>query len=70
APINPLLQYHLLVFVLALTAVLGRVISLEAPSLVFWRVGIAALGMAAWLSFTARPLLKLPPRTIPAVLGI
>lgn len=69
-PLNPLLQYHLLVGVLAFTAVLGRVISIEAPSLVFWRVSIAALGMALFLACCDRSRLRLPPRVALAVLGV
>ena len=44
--------------------------SIEAPSLVFWRVAIAAFGMAMWLSFTASPLLRLPRRAAFQVLGV
>jgi drug/metabolite transporter (DMT)-like permease len=56
--------------VLAFTAVLGRVMTMEAPSIVFFRVGIAALGMALWLSLTAPSLLRLPKGTTLSVLGV
>lgn len=49
---------------------LGRVISIEAPSLVLWRVAIAGLVMALWLATFNRRLLVLPRRTLFAVLGL
>ena len=49
---------------------LGRVITIEAPSLVFWRVCIAGLAMAGWLAVANRALLILPRRTLLAVLGL
>lgn len=45
-----LFQLHLIVFLLALTGVLGKLIDLPAPSLVAWRTALAALGAAAWIS--------------------
>lgn len=68
--IPSLLQYHFLVFILALTAVLGNVISLEAPSLVFWRVSIAGLAMLAWLTVTCPAMLRLSPRRALAVFNV
>lgn len=55
---------------LAFTAVLGRMITMEAPSLVFWRVSLAALAMAVWLIIRNRARLRLPPRVAFAVLGV
>ncbi|MFP6884107.1 MAG: DMT family transporter [Roseibacillus sp.] len=55
---------------LALTAVLGRIISIEAPSLVFWRVFIAGLAMALWLAAINPALLCLPRRRLLTVLGL
>ena len=69
-PIKPIIQYHFLVFILALTAVLGRVISVEAPSLVFWRVSIAGFAMALWLAATNRSLLVMPRRRLLAVTSL
>lgn len=43
------LQLHLLVFLLATTAILGELISLSAAGLVVWRTLLAALGAAAWV---------------------
>ena len=53
-------QLHLLVALLATTAILGRMISLSAPGLVAWRTLLAAPGglLLAWLVFR-RPVL--PP---------
>ncbi len=54
------MQLHLLVALLATTAILGRMISLSAPGLVAWRTLLAAPGglLLAWLVFR-RPVL--PP---------
>ena len=65
-----LLQYHFLVFILALTAVLGHLISLEAPSLVFWRVTIAGLAMLLWLALTRPALLRLSRHRALAVFSV
>lgn len=42
------LQLHLLIFILAITAVLGRLIGLPAPALVFWRTVFAAMILWIW----------------------
>lgn len=43
-----LLQLHLLVLLLASTALIGEVITVSAPVLVFWRTLIAAAGALTW----------------------
>lgn len=43
------LQLHLLVFLLATTAVLGELISLPAAGLVIWRTAFAFIGAIAWV---------------------
>ncbi|WP_035612179.1 DMT family transporter [Haloferula sp. BvORR071] len=47
-------QLHLLVFLLATTAILGELISLPAAGLVVWRTLFAALGAAAWVALVRR----------------
>lgn len=59
----PHLQLHLLVILLAGTAVLGHLISLDAPALVVWRSFFAALGGAALLVWGMRRRL-MPPRAM------
>ncbi|MBL49385.1 MAG: hypothetical protein CMP28_10585 [Roseibacillus sp.] len=54
-------------FILALTAVLGRVISIEAASLVFWRVSIAGLAVLIWLILTRPALLRISSKNALAV---
>ncbi len=49
---------------------LGQIISIEAPSLVFWRVSLAGGAMALWLAATNRSLLRLPRGRMPTVLGL
>lgn len=46
---NRHLQLHLLVLLLAATAVLGKLISIPAAGLVVWRTFFAAAGAALWL---------------------
>lgn len=55
--ISPLLQLHSLVWLLALTGILGRWIEMNAFSIVVWRTGIAALTLFLWLSWKKPSLL-------------
>lgn len=48
------LQLHLLVFLLATTAILGHLISLPAAGLVIWRTVFASLGAMAWVLLVRR----------------
>jgi drug/metabolite transporter (DMT)-like permease len=45
---RPYIQLHLLILILAVTAILGKLIALPAPALVLWRTGLAALGLWVW----------------------
>lgn len=51
---NVHLQLHLLVFLVAFTAVFGKLYSGSAASLVTWRTGIAALGAFLWVALVRR----------------
>jgi len=64
------LKLHLLVALLATTAVLGRLISLSATGLVAWRTLLAALGAGVLASVVFRRKLWLPWKTGLALLGI
>lgn len=44
--------------------------TLQAPSLVFWRTLIAAVSMGAWLAVTCPAGLRLPPRDAARALGV
>ncbi len=46
---NPYLQIHISVFLWGFTAILGKLISLAALPLVFWRVLIVSLCLLLWL---------------------
>ena len=48
------LQLHLLVLLIATTAILGELISLSASGLVVWRTIFAALGAALWVTLARR----------------
>jgi drug/metabolite transporter (DMT)-like permease len=65
-----LLQLHLIVFLLAATGVIGRVIDLPAPTLVVWRTALAALGAGLWVVFVHRRPLRAPRRGLFAMLGV
>lgn len=53
-----LLQLHLIVFLLAVTGIIGELVNLPAPSLVSWRTALAALAAGIWVIFVhRRPIL-------------
>ncbi|NNC89931.1 MAG: DMT family transporter [Akkermansiaceae bacterium] len=49
---------------------LGRIMTIEAPSMVLWRTGIAAVGMWIWLAVAAPGLLRLPRRVARDAIGV
>ncbi len=64
------IELHLLVVLLAGTAVLGHLISLPSAALVVWRTLLAALGAIFCVVVISRKRLWLPRRQIAALLGI
>ncbi|MCK4565653.1 MAG: EamA family transporter, partial [Verrucomicrobia bacterium] len=56
---RPYLQLHLLILILAVTAILGKLIALPAPALVLWRTGLAALGLVLWQKIRKQNTLKI-----------
>lgn len=64
------LQLHLLVLLLATTAVLGRMISLSSPALVVWRSALAAAGGAFLATVILRRKVMPPARFILPLTGI
>lgn len=64
------LQLHLLIFLLATTAVLGHLISLPAAGVVVWRTGIASLAAAAWVLAVRRQPIWPGQRRAAAFFGI
>ena len=70
APRHLYLKLHLLVALLATTAVLGRLITLSATGLVAWRTLLASLGAGLVVSVVLRRKLWLPWRSAAALLGI
>ena len=65
-----LLQLHLIVFLLAITGIIGREISLPAPALVAWRTALASLGAAAWVIVVQRLPVLPPRRSLLGMLGV
>ena len=70
APRHLYLKLHLLVALLATTAILGRLISLSATGLVTWRALLASLGAGFVATVVLRRKLWLPWRQTAALLGI
>jgi drug/metabolite transporter (DMT)-like permease len=68
--LNRYLQLHLLVFLLATTAVLGELISIPAAGLVVWRTCFAAIGAVVWVVWVRRHSLWLGWRVGLTLLGI
>lgn len=66
---NPYLQMHLCVLLWGFTAILGKLISISAVALVFWRMLIVCACLALWLPLW-RKLVRLPPRVFLACSGI
>lgn len=64
------LQLHLLVALLATTAVFGHLITLGAPALVVWRSLLAALGGAFLLAVVMRREVLPPPGRMLQLIGI
>lgn len=64
------LQLHLLVALLANTAILGRLITLPAPALVVWRTFLAAMGGAVFATVVRKRSLFAPGRKIFALCGV
>ncbi|MES2924829.1 MAG: DMT family transporter [Verrucomicrobiota bacterium] len=69
-PRRVFVQLHLLVALLATTAILGHLISLPAIHLVVWRTFLAALGAAFCVTVLSRKSLRLPVRQAASLLGI
>jgi len=65
-----LLQLHLIVFLLAITGIIGREITLPAPALVAWRSALASLGAVAWVLAVQRIPVLPPRRGLLAMLGV
>ncbi|BCX47007.1 drug/metabolite transporter (DMT) superfamily, permease [Haloferula helveola] len=65
---KPLLQLHLLVFLVATTAIVGRLSTVSAANLVTWRTGTAAIAAFLWVALVRRH--RIPTSRIPTLLGI
>ena len=63
------IKLHIIVFILGFTAILGKLISVEAIPLVFYRTLIAAATIGAYVFITHRSL-RLPPKAIFQLVGI
>lgn len=67
-PAHPYLQVHISVLLWGVTAILGRLITLGAVPLVFWRVVIVSACLLLWLPVW-RQLLRLSRRDLLLVAG-
>lgn len=66
---SPYLQMHLCVLLWGLTAILGKLITISALPLVFWRMLIVCLCLVLWRPVW-RQLAQIPPRAMLACSGI
>ncbi|HVJ46985.1 MAG TPA: EamA family transporter [Luteolibacter sp.] len=67
---NRYLQLHVLVLVLAATAIFGELISISAVGVVVWRTLFASLGAAFWVAVIRRHRLWLGGAAVRSLLGI
>jgi drug/metabolite transporter (DMT)-like permease len=67
---NKTIQLHLLIAIYAATSILGHLISLNAPTLVFWRCLLAALGAALLVAAVLRRKVLPPPGMLLPLIGI
>ncbi|MCP5538062.1 MAG: DMT family transporter [Akkermansiaceae bacterium] len=67
---RPYLQLQFLILILAFTAILGRMITLPAPILVLWRVGLSAIIMLAWLAVSRRAPIRVNRAFIVRAMGV
>jgi drug/metabolite transporter (DMT)-like permease len=64
------IHLHLLVLLLAATALLGEVISIPSAGVVVWRTLFAAIGAALWVNLVWRKALWPGGRTVGALFGV
>ncbi len=69
-PLNRHLQLHLLVLLLASTAVLAKLISIPAAGLVVWRTFFAAVGALLWMAAVRRQAVWPGGRAAAGLIGI
>ncbi len=67
---NTTFRLHLIVFMWGFTAILGKMISLDTYSLVFYRMGLTALVLFVFLRFIRRKSIKLSSTRLLQLLGI
>ena len=65
-----LLQLHLIVFLLAVTGIIGQLVDLPAPSLVVWRTVLAALAAAFWVMVVHRRAIIPPRGSLLSMMGV
>lgn len=68
--ISPFFQLHLLVLLLAGTAIIGRLVTISAPVLVSWRTILAALGAFLWVALVRRHRICIGFRPVMKLLGV
>jgi len=65
-----LLQLHLLVALVATTALIGHVVTVSAPVLVCWRTALAAIGALLWAGWISRRRIWLGAREVGSLIAI
>lgn len=67
---SPLIQLHLLVALVATTALIGQVVTVTAPVLVCWRTALAACGAFLWTRFIRKGKLWTNWKEIGPLIGV
>ena len=65
-----LLQLHLIVFLLAVTGIIGELVDLPAPALVGWRTALAALAAGLWVVLVHRRSIFPSRRSALSMMGV
>lgn len=68
-PLHAQIALHATVVVFGFTGVLGKLISLPAAPLVFWRTLIGAAGLALWMALRGKPRPEMAPALRWGIIG-
>ncbi len=67
--LSPTVQMHLLVFIFAVTGVLGHWLTLSATSLVAWRTFLAMIVMGLWIMVRKKASIWISPKLVMQLIG-
>ncbi|SDE39021.1 DMT family transporter [Riemerella columbipharyngis] len=67
---NTIFRLHFIVFLWGFTAILGKLISADAATLVFYRTGFAAIFLFLYFRFVKKQSIRIPQKRILQFLGV